>query len=282
MVARRQLLGAGLSKAEVDHRLKLGSLLRDFDGVYRVGHRAPSVEARYHAAVFACGDGAVLSDAAAARLYELTRGLFPEPHVTTTTERRVKGVHTKRTRNLDPRDVTTHRGIPITTVARTLVDIAGDLDPGELARAVHEAQVKYRVSPDHIADALERRPNARGAGALKRAAGGDEPILLSRLERRFRTLLRDNGLPLPSSNERVGSYRVDCRWEDPPLTVELDGYRFHSSRHAWEQDRRREREARARGDEFRRYTYGDVYEEPAAMLAELSALLARKRASLTP
>jgi len=102
---------------------------------------------------------------------------------------------------------------------------------------------------------------------------GDEPILLSHLERRFRRLLAENGFPLPETNKRHGSGYVDCRWEAPPLTVELDSYRFHSSRHAWEQDRRREREARARGDEFRRYTYGDVYEDPASMLAELRGLL---------
>jgi very-short-patch-repair endonuclease len=77
----------------------------------------------------------------------------------------------------------------------------------------------------------------------------------------------------------VGSYRVDCRWPDHALTVELDGYRYHSSRHAWENDRRREREARARGDEFRRYTYGDVFEDTAHMLRELCALLVTTRAS---
>jgi hypothetical protein len=82
--------------------------------------------------------------------------------------------------------------------------------------------------------------------------------------------LKEAGLPLPRTNRPAGGRRVDCRWTDPPLTVELDSYRYHSSRHAWEQDRRREREAYARGDEFRRYTHGDVFEAPAAeaMLSE--------------
>ncbi len=66
---------------------------------------------------------------------------------------------------------------------------------------------------------------------------------------------------------------VDCRWTDPPLTVELDGYRYHRSRHAWEQDRRRERDARARGDDFRRYTWSDVFEYPGQMVAELRAVI---------
>jgi very-short-patch-repair endonuclease len=78
---------------------------------------------------------------------------------------------------------------------------------------------------------------------------------------------------LPDTNRPAGGRRVDCRWPQHRLTVELDSYRFHHSRHAWEQDRRREREARARGDEFRRYTYGDVLEDPRFMLDELCALL---------
>ena len=104
-------------------------------------------------------------------------------------------------------------------------------------------------------------------------------MALSKLESRFLALLRSAKLPLPVTNRAAGGRRVDCRWPDLALTVELDGYRFHSSRHAWEQDRRREREARARGDEFRRYTYGDVYGEPAAMLAELRRLLVSCRTS---
>lgn len=70
---------------------------------------------------------------------------------------------------------------------------------------------------------------------------------------------------------------MDCRWPEQRLTVELDSYRYHQSRHAWEQDRRREREARARGDEFRRYTYGDVFEYPRLMLHELRELVPRRR-----
>jgi very-short-patch-repair endonuclease len=78
---------------------------------------------------------------------------------------------------------------------------------------------------------------------------------------------------LPETNRVVDGRRVDCRWPEQRLTVEIDGYRYHHSRHAWEQDRRREREARARGDDFRRYTYGDVFESPGAMLAELRAVI---------
>ena len=89
----------------------------------------------------------------------------------------------------------------------------------------------------------------------------------------FLARLREAGLALPHTNRPAGGRRVDCRWPGQRLTVELDSYRYHHSRHAWEQDRRREREARARGDEFRRYTWRDVFEDPAPMLAELRALV---------
>ncbi len=102
---------------------------------------------------------------------------------------------------------------------------------------------------------------------------GDEPVTLSGLESRFLELLEEAGLPLPSTNKPAGAHRVDCRWPEDKLTVELDSYRFHNSRHAWEADRRRERAAYARGDDFRRYTWGDVFERPGATLAELRTLL---------
>src|SRR5688572_17031505 len=130
------------------------------------------------------------------------------------------------------------------------------------------------MTPEAVEAVLSRRPNSRGAGTLRRILRGDVRVALSKLERRFLELLGEANLPPPETNRRVGSYRVDCRWPDHALTVELDGYRYHSSRHAWENDRRREREARARGDEFRRYTYGDVFEDSTLMLRELGALLA--------
>jgi very-short-patch-repair endonuclease len=85
--------------------------------------------------------------------------------------------------------------------------------------------------------------------------------------------LRAAGLPLPITNRPAGAHYVDCRWPAHKLTVELDSYTYHASRHAWEQDRRRDREARARGDQMRRYTWTDVFHQPEPMLAELHVLL---------
>ena len=266
VVTRAQLLRAGITRDEIQHRLSLGALLREHRGVYRVGHRAPSVEARYLAAVWACGEGAVLSGRAAGHLWGLTKGAAPPPEVTAPTERRVKGVTTHRARSIQG---TTHRAIPVTTVPRTLVDLAAHLPLDALARACHEAGVRYGTTPQQV-DAVMGR---RGAKKLRAVMSGDVHVTLSVLERAFLKRLREAGLPLPKTNKRAHGRRVDCRWPTHRLTVELDSYRYHHSRHAWEQDRRREREARARGDEFRRYTYGDVVESPGLMLAELRALL---------
>jgi hypothetical protein len=275
VVTRRELLAAGVTAREIERRLERGSLIAEFLGVYRVGHCAPSIEAAYTAAVKACGDGALLSGPAAAYLYGLTSGSAPIPHVTGSRERRVRGVVTTRSRVVERAE---YRGIPITTVARTLVDLAASLPPRALARACHEAEVKYGTTPSQVEEVLARRSTTLGAGKLRKVLHGDVPVTASVLERRFLRLLADHDLPLPITNRPAGNFRVDCRWPEHRLTVELDSYRYHNSRHSWERDRRREREARARGDDFRRYTYGDVCDTPRPMLRELSSRLGKRAA----
>ena len=259
-----------------------GSLLFEYRGVYRVGHRAPSREARYLAAVKACGPGAVLSGRAAAHLHRLIKGRPPPPEVITRTERRIEGILTQRSRTLDPRDVTETQAIPVTTVPRTLVDLAAVLTTDALARACHEAGVLYGTTPAQVDGVLTRRPRSPGANQLRKVLSGDVHVTISTLERRFLARLKAAQLPLPQTNRPAGGRRVDARWPAHQLTVEVDGYRYHRSRHAWEQDRRREREARARGDEFRRYSYGDVFEDPRFMLAELVELLRRPSPAPSP
>lgn len=273
VVTRAQVLAAGVTRSELKQRVRSGALLRVHRGVYRVGHRAPSLEATYLAAVRACGDGALLSGSAAANLLGLVKGPAPAPEVTTRTSRRVEGVITKRSPAIGEQDASIARSIPVTTVARTLVDLAATLSREDLARACHEAGVRYSTTPAQVEVVLARRPTARGAKNLRAVLRGDVRVTLSKLERRFLRLLREAGLALPQTNRLAGDRRVDCRWPRQQLTLELDGYRYHASRHAWEQDRRREREACARGDEFRRYTYGDVFDDPTQMLRELRSLL---------
>jgi hypothetical protein len=270
VVARRQLIAAGIPARWIERRLDQGTLIRVFPGVYRVGHTAPSVEADYMAAVLACGTGSVLSGRAAARLLGLLRAPSA-PEVIASTKRQIPRITTSRARAMHPQDATTWMGIPVTSPARTLVDLAAVVSAEELARAVHEAAIKHRTKPADVDEVLARRPNSKGAATLREILHGDQGKLLSQLERAFIRLLRDAGLPLPVTNRLAGGRLVDCRWPDHRLTVELDSYRYHASRHAWELDRKREREAYARGDQFRRYTWGDVFERPAQTIRELQS-----------
>jgi very-short-patch-repair endonuclease len=282
VVTRQQLLTAGVSDDEIRWRLRMGSLHRQHRGVYRVGHVAPSLQARYLAAVLACGADALLSGRAAGHLLGLVKGSAPGPEVTAPTRRRVPGVRTRRSRRIEVIERMRWSGIPVTTPAQTLVDLAAVLDEEDLARACHEAGVRHRTTPRQVAAILARHPSAAGARKLRGVMEGEVQVTLSGLERRFLELLREGALPLPRTNKVAGARRVDCIWEDPRLIIELDSYRYHHSRHAWEQDRRREREARARRYEFRRYTHDDVFRDPTLMLRGARGAPRRKRADLTP
>jgi len=188
----------------------------------------------------------------------------------------VEGVITRRYRKRPP--TTSYRGIPTTTPARTLVDLAPTLSLDDLALAFHNARIKHRITERQVLQALWAR--APGRRRLLAVLLGEIPITLNDFEREFRRVLKRAGLPLPDeTNARHEEGYVDCRYHHPPLTIELDSYIAHGDRHAWEQDRRRERTAYARGDDHRRYTYGDVFEDTTAMLAELSRLLSSSRAS---
>jgi very-short-patch-repair endonuclease len=129
------------------------------------------------------------------------------------------------------------------------------------------------MTPRQVEAVLARRPNSPDIEKIRRVLHGDVKVTLSRLEDGFLDQLRDIDRPLPQTNRRIGRHTVDCRWPEHRLTVELDSYRYHRSRQAWEQDRSREREAYARGDQFRRYTWADVFEDARLMLAELRELL---------
>jgi len=273
VVRLRPLLDAGVTEEQIRARVSRGSLIRKYRGVFRVGHAAPSVEAEYLAAVWACGERALLCGLPAAYIFGVIKGRPPPPEVTAPTRRCVEGVITHHRRRMERREAGVRWGIPVTKIPRILVDLAGQLSADDLARACHEADVRHGITPVQVEEVLERHPNAAGARKLREAMNGDAAVTLSALERRFLKHLRAEGLPLPRTNRPAGGRYVDCRWPERGVTVELDSYRYHRTRHAWEQDRRREREAYARGDAFRRFTWGDVCEHPRLMLAELHMLL---------
>ena len=278
IVTRPELIGAGLSSASIGRRVEKGGLIPEYPGVYRVGHRAPSREARYMAATKAGGPRTLLCGPAAAHSLGLIKGNAPPPEIVTPRNRRVEGLKVHRCRSLSEKDATTWKGVPVTSPARTLVDLANHMSAEALARACHEAGVLHGTSPRQVEEVLQRKPNALGAAKLRKILRGDEQATLSKLESTFIARLKAARLPLPVTNKPAGTKRVDCRWPEQRLTVELNSYRFHNSRHSWEGDYRREREARARGDEFRRFTWADVFEDERYMVRELRDLLRRPSA----
>lgn len=276
VVTRRELLVAGITKDQIYARFHAGSLHCQYPGVYRVGHTAPNLQANYLAAVRACGDGCLLCGEPAGVLLELImRKEPPEPQVLARSQRCIPGITIHRARRGPGIDRWVYRDVPVTSPARTLVDLAAVLSEYELGKACHEAGFRHGTTPAQIEEILVRRPGSKGAGRLRRIIHGDTPLVLSQLERRFIGALRREGLPLPRTNYPTGGRRVDCRWPKQRLTVELDSFTFHNSRHSWERDRERERAARARGDEFRRYTYEDVTRYLSRTLADLRDLLSR-------
>jgi hypothetical protein len=137
------------------------------------------------AAVKACGEGAVLSGLSAAWLWGLIEGSAPGPEVTAPTERRVKGLKTRRRRNIDRRDARVWRAIPVTTVPATLVRLPSLLSFDELTKAAHEGDVRHHTTPAQVEAAQARQPKAAGAKLLRAVVRGDAPTLLSKLERAF-------------------------------------------------------------------------------------------------
>jgi hypothetical protein len=264
-----QLIAAGIDRRRIQRWVQDGRLRPVHRGVYALGHLAPSILGDYMAAVLACGDASALSHHADAYVMRLLPGKAPPPEVTvpTLSGRSRPGIVIHRVQVLHPRDVCVVDGIPMTTVPRTLLDLAPVLDLAQLTRACHEAWVHHRTTPRFIEDCIERNPTKKGVAKLRAALGAD--ATLSKLEVAFLALLREHGLPVPRTNISHAGDKVDCHWPALGLTVELLSYRFHASRRAFEAD-----VARRRRSSHLAFTWGDVFERPAQTIAELAAALA--------
>ncbi|MEA2155275.1 MAG: hypothetical protein QOE11_1415 [Solirubrobacteraceae bacterium] len=268
-VSCAQVLAAGVDRDRIRRWLADGRLRRLHSGVYAVGHTAPSVLGDYMGAVLACGSGTVLSHRPAAHVLRLSRGAPPSPEVTIPAEagRRRPGIRIHRSA-LHPLDVTTFDGIPVTSVPRTLLDLAPRLEPEALTRACHEAWVHHRTTPGWIEACIARNPRKPGAAKLRRALAAD--VTLSDLESGFLKLLAAHGVTRPRTNVDRRGDKVDCHWPRHGLTIELLSHRFHGSRHAFEAD-----VARRRRSNHVAFTYGDVFERGVRTAADVAALLAR-------
>jgi very-short-patch-repair endonuclease len=265
----------------IHRRLASGHLLRIHRGVYAVGHAQLRREGRWLAAVLAVGPGAALSHRSAATLLGI-RDSDGAVDVTTTRRVRTRGVVVHHTTTLDTSDVTSRGGIPVTTVARTLVDLAALLPPDRLAKLIREADRAGRLGGAVLRTARDRIEGRRDAGAkaLRAAIAEHErlatSLTLSELEDRFLALLDAERLPRPLTNHRIEGMRVDAAWPRERLAVELDGWAYHHDRGAFQTDRARDVALVRAGWTVARFTHADVIDRPAHVADALRELLSAR------
>jgi len=274
VVSRAQLLELGLGRRAVDYRLERGWLLPVYRGVFTIGHRLLSRDGRWMAAVLACGPNAVSSHHSAAALWGIRQSDRIE--VTTTAgHRRVSGIIVHRSPLRDD-ERTTHRGIPTTTVPRTLLDLSAVVRPDALRSALRQAEQLRLTDPLSLADLVERYPRRPGLAAVRallEEASIGAKIIRSELEERFQAFLLNASLPLPKTNRQIEGYEVDCVWEKERLIVELDGRATHGTSYAFERDRERDRVLAAAGWRVIRITWRQLHEEHYLVEADLRRLL---------
>jgi very-short-patch-repair endonuclease len=274
VITRRQATTAGLSRREIERRVEAGWLVRLHEGVYAVGHTALTDKSHVIAAVYACGPGALAGYRSAGALW----GVLRRPQrieVTAPRGRKPKrGMTVHRSRLIHDEDRDLIDNIPVTSLARTLVDLADVLSEKRLAGAVHEAEVKRLFDLKPIERVLARLPGRKGRHKLTRVLSAYrdvQPFTRSRAERLVLQMCEDHGLPRPQTNTWIGAYEVDFYWPEAGLVLEFDQSAFHRTTKAFHEDRKRDRALAAEGIHVVRATERD---DPSALAEELRTIIA--------
>ena len=277
VITRQQLLQAGMSTHSIERRRRNGTLRPVHIGVYQLGPVAGRF-AREHAALLACGGGAI-SNFTAASLWQLIRAVLaldvdvtlPQSRHT----RRRKGVRVHR-HSLADDEITLLDGLPVTTPARTLLDLAALTTDG-LDRALATAEHRYPDIQDELRTLLARYPLRKGTRALRALIMDPAARAFTRstAEDRLLDLIKSAGLPTPETNVRIGSYEVDCYWRRAALVAEVDGYEFHASKRAFVRDRKRDSALAAAGIRVLRLSWQQLTKDRDRTLVELALALGR-------
>jgi very-short-patch-repair endonuclease len=281
VVARRQLVAMGLGNRAIGDRLVRGQLIALHRGVYAVGHRQLRQEGRWLAAVLAVGPGAVLSHRDAAALHGMRKA--PESRKvsvsTSAHPRNVAGVWVKARRVLTDDDRAVVHGIPVTSPARTLVDLAPMLTAAQLQSTLGEADRRGLLDVAEAERALRRTKGRHGQGHARLRAALDAhlqagaTLLRSALEERFLDLVIRAGLPRPQLNAPAAGYEVDALWPAERVVVEMDGWADHKERQAAARDREKTNRLQAAGYVVLRFMHGDLVTRPAEVAATMRRLL---------
>lgn len=279
VVKRAQLLAAGIGPGVVPRLIRTGVLRPIHRGVYIVGHLALAPHARETAAVMACGERSSISHRSAARMWGLLPDAPGEIDVTVVGShcRPKQGVRLHRVVILDDRDLRRRHGLPITSPARTMIDLATDASDRELEDAVAEARAQRLIRNGELEAAVDRAGQRRGAARMRdflRAEGGPA-ITRSRAERQFRALLGQAQLPRPRPNVRIGRFTADFLWGPERVVLEVDSWQFHGHRRAFERDRRKDMALHDAGYHVIRITWRQFTEEPLMLTAHIARALDR-------
>jgi very-short-patch-repair endonuclease len=271
VISREQLLGAGLGRGAIAHRVGTGAWQRLHNNVYLLGPAPPSLMARARAAVLSCGANAVVSHRSAAEMF----GLLPETggdvHVTVAGRNVAsrEGVRRHRIAAFGAGEVTNMRGVPVTTVARTIADLAATESPREVEDAFQEGLYRRIVTPRAVNAVIAREPRRKGAPVI-RALIEDPRMTRSERERALLKLLDQAQLPKPLTNVRLHGYLVDAYWPEHGLVVEFDGWQGHGHRLAFEANRKRDQVLLANGVRAMRVTDRHLTHEPVALAARIA------------
>ena len=280
-------MALGLTGKQIEVRIGQRRLHRLHRGVFAVGHQRVTRHGRWMAAVLACGPTALLSHRDAAALYALID--FTQDAIDVTIEgvarRRLDGIRRHGARSLTASDRTEVDGIPVTSVARTLLDIAGVLPERLVQRAYEEAAHLELLEVAAVEDLLARSNGKKGVRVLRRILEVDPAFaarLRSELERMFRDLIAGSDIPMYEPNRTLRGYEVDAYWPEARLVIELDGRSFHTSAFAAERDDVKTAELRLAGYEVMRLTHSMVKQRPRWVLETIRTLRARGVAATSP
>lgn len=281
IVGRGQLLGLGIDSDAVKRRVRAGRLHPIYPGVYAVGHTAITKRGRWMAAVLASGEGAVLSHASAVGLWGIWGSGAGEAHVTVPRKTRSQRSIRRHFFVLPDDERTVLAGIPTTSAARAVLDLAADKGAAAAESALREMEYLRIYGPVSLPALLERYPRHKGTPivrvCLERLADDPGGRIRSDLEEAFLPFLDSHQIPRPRLNAWISidddRFQIDCLWPDAKLIGELDGFKSHGTKRAFRKDRRRDRRLGARGYHVVRITEDQILAEPREVAADLLALI---------
>ena len=282
VITTDELLALELSHSDIGYRLDVGRLHRKHKEVYAVGRPDLTLDGEFLAAVLACGPRAKLSHLSALRKWDLRRGGTHRIDVTAPrTIKPKRGIRLHRPLNLDDLDATELDGIPITSVAQTLLDVAAPAHRLNVGKLLHEAEVQQVLDMRAIWAVLARSPRAAGARRLEAAFREEAPFTRSDLEEATLALFRSYSVPEPETNAWVSDgeklVEVDFLWRRFRLVVEVDGARYHATRWRRRQDAAKTAALRAQGWTVLRFPDLEINGTPARVAATILTAISGPR-----